>query len=163
MYKHPYIVEVEERPNNIFVVKFYLKAHRHSENRYSLTLSKAQRDKDGLHTGAHNLFKVMNTLLMISKVFHKKTPTASFGFIGAPKFSEMDVNVNAENINPDGTYRNTSRFRVYKNYVARYYPPSIFDHIEFKSSSGYMIKNKMNKSLTKDHVEELFLEYITPN
>lgn len=97
---------------------------------------------------------------MISKVFHKKFPSASFGFIGAPKISEMDKKQNAANINIDGTYRNTSRFRVYKNYVLRYYPPNLFDHIEFKSSSGYLVKNIANKSLTETKAENLLLGYI---
>ena len=158
MYNHTYIVEVEERLHSIFVVKFYLKSHRHSEKRYSLVLSPEQRIEGD--SGAFNCLRILNTLLNISKVLIKKDAKASFGFIGAPKLIEMDEEKNKVNINPDGTYKNTTRFRVYKGFVARYYPPRLFSHIEFTNSSGYIIKNKQNKELTKGVVESLLIDYI---
>lgn len=161
MYNHTYIVEVEERPHSIYIVKFYLKSHSNSKNRYSLVLTPIQR-KEG-HSGAFHCLRVLNTLLNISKVLIKKNPKASFGFMGAPKLIEMDESENGKNINSDGTFRNTTRFRVYKSYVARYYPPRLFNHIEFKNSSGYIIKNKENKELTKSIVEEMLIQYIELN
>lgn len=80
--------------------------------------------------------------------------------MGTPKFSDIDKEKNVRNINSDNTYINTSRFRVYKNYVLRYYPPHLFDHIEFKSSSRYVVKNKQNTFLNKNKLEEFLLDYI---
>lgn len=150
-----YIIEVESREFNIYVVKFYLKSHRDSDKRYFLTLDKHQRDSELKDTGAKNCFLILNTILKISGVILKKDSKASFGFVGAPKISEIDNSVNT-----DGTYKNTTRFRVYKSYVLRYFSPEKFKHIEFLNSSSYILKNKHNNMLTKDVVEKLLISYI---
>ncbi len=159
MYSHTYIIEVEHRDYNIYAIKFYLKSHRYSDNRYSLTLNQNQKDKN--HSGAKNFLIILNTMMSLTKDILIKDSKASFGFIGAPIFSEMDFELNNDNINNDGTYKNTKRFRIYKAFVLRYFSPQRFEHIQFINSSAYLIRNKKNTLLTKQVSEEQLNDYLS--
>lgn len=159
MYKHVYIIEIEHRLHDIYIAKFYIKSHRNSDNRYNLTLNKVLRNNNEDH-GGKNFLRILNTLIKISGVILKKNENASFGFIGAPRFIEMDSELNAQNINDDGTYRNTIRFRVYKSFVLRYFSPEKYQHIEFINSSAYLIKNLKNLDLTEKVAQKALLSFL---
>lgn len=133
-----YIVEVLFLKHNIFIVQFYLKAHRLSGNRFNLLL----RENNNKH-----VFFVLNTVTNICLEIINKKPKASFGFMGAPISKETNPKKNRLNINPDRTIKNTKRHRVYSLYVKRYFPPSKFTHIEFSQSSCYLLKNNSNELL----------------
>lgn len=90
-------------------------------------------------------------------VYYREDSGVSFGFVGAPKITELKTNKN-----PDGTFINTSRFRIYKNFSASYYPPEKFEHVEFKNSSSYLLRNTKNENLTVEKAVKLMRSY-TPN
>lgn len=154
-----YIVEVEEHPYQIFVIKFFQKNHRHSKNRYSLLNSERFLRRHNTR-GVRNFLHILNTITdLIIKRIYKPNSLASFGFLGAPTKNELEEK-NSKNINPDGTVVKTKRFNVYGMYVKRYFSPEKFEHIELETSSGYLIKSRSNLTLTTDKVEEFFDSYI---
>ncbi len=153
IYNHTYLVEVEHLKYNIKIVKFYLKHHQYSKKKYSLILKKSEKSKK-YPNGSKNFIMLLNTLLEISMVYYREDNDVSFGFVGAPKISELKTNKN-----PDGTFINTERFRIYKNFSASYYSPEKFEHIEFKTSSGYLLRNLNNKDLTVEKAAKLLHSY----
>lgn len=170
MYNFKYFVEVEHRDANVKIVKFFLRDHRHSENKYSLTLipeqkknitdPKTGKKKEYCGTGAGHFLRVLNTMLAISLEYYREDPTVSFGFMGAPTLEEKDEEKNKKNINPDGTIKNTTRFRIYRTQALNYFPEDKFEHIQFTNSSSYVIRNKVNKDLDKNLVKKYHDDYI---
>lgn len=159
-----YLVEVFFYDYNVYAIKFFLKKHRFSNNRYNLVYPKTFASKRGRKTGNFNFFKVLNTISHISLEIVKRDPLASFGFLGAPKESELDNDINAENINDDCTVANTKRYKVYHNYVSRYYDPNKFEYISSNTSSIMLLRNNKNsKVLTKEVAEKYIIEEIIPN
>lgn len=101
----------------------------------------------------------MNTINSIMINLYLKEKVSSFGFMGAPTKKETGHN-NRENINSDGTVRETKRYNIYNLYVKRYYSPTDFEHVEIPSSSCYVVKSKLNTQLTKEKIESFFIDYI---
>lgn len=66
-----YWVWVEVYQHDFYAVKFHLKAHRHSDNKYNLL------------TGLNEARPVINTCIAIMQEIYNINPRASFGFIGA--------------------------------------------------------------------------------
>lgn len=155
-----YIVEVENHPNDIFILKFFQKNHRHSKDRYSLTNTRKFLKRKN-KSGTENFLKILNTILDISLTIYRKNKKASFGFMGAPTIKELDKNKSTKTINNDGTVEETTRFNIYSIYVKRYFSPKYFIHIEIKSSSCYMLKSVKNTSLNTENIEHFFKQYIT--
>jgi len=156
MYNHTYLVEIDQREHDIFVPKLYLKSHKLSENRYSLTiLDKLKKEIDPNIDGTENFLKILNTILLICKSYLDNKNQASFAFMGSPKISEIDTKQNF-----DGSFYDTTRFRIYKNFVLKYFSPKNFKHIEFRSTSFYLVMNKKNQSLNKSIAEKLLNSYL---
>lgn len=149
-----YIVEVLFLKHNIFIIQFFLKAHRLSGNRFNLLLKNPNENNN------KHVFFVLNTITNICLEIIKKKPKASFGFMGAPTSKETNPKKNKSNINPDRTIKNTKRHRVYSLYVKRYFPPSTFTHIEFSQSSCYLLKNNSNDLLDIELANEYHNELI---
>lgn len=141
-----YIAEILHLSYNIYVIQFFLKNHRLSEQRFNSLLNE--------NNNRHSFF-VLNTLVNISMDIIKANPHASFGFMGAPIRKET-TKKNSVNINPDNTVKNTKRYRTYALYVKRYYPPDLFSHIDYKDSSCYLLKNTKNQNLTEE-TSDLYL------
>jgi len=70
---HRYIVNVEEYEYQIFVVKFHLKEHANSVNKYKIV------------SNFGDTSRIINTCLHIMIDMYKEYPKASFGFIGVDK------------------------------------------------------------------------------
>jgi hypothetical protein len=149
-----YIVELIKLDYDIYVIQFFLKNHRLSENRFNLLLPK------GKGSNKH-VFYLLNTITKIAVEIIEQNPNASFGFMGAATSRENNKKKNAENINPDSTIRNTKRYRVYSKYVLRYFPPNVFTHIEYKNSSCYLLKNNRNQ-LSYEFLDE-YLNFLIEN
>lgn len=159
-----YLVEVFYYDYNVYAIKFFMKKHKLSENRYSLTYPQKFKEKRGCKTGNSNFLKVMNTVLKITLEISKKDNLASFGFMGAPKLKESDPEKNAENINADNTVANTKRYKVYHLYARRYFNPSDFEYIDSSTSSILLLRNNRNKDvLTKQVAEDYINNEIIPN
>ena len=101
---------------------------------------------------------------MIAKDISLEDELASFGFLGAPKMVELDVDLNKPNINADNTVSNTKRYTVYTLYVRRFYNPLDFEYIESNTASIMLLRNNKNKEiLTKDIAEKFIINEIIPN
>lgn len=163
-FKDIYLVEVFYYEHNVYAIKFFMKKHRLSNNRYSLIYPQRFKEKRGCATGNHNFLKVMNTVLMISLEIKRKDNLASFGFMGAPKPTESNPKTNPENVNLDNTVANTKRYKVYQLYAKRYFNPEKFEYIYSKSSSILLLRNNDNKGqLTKEIAEDYINNIIIPN
>lgn len=156
-----YILEVLHLEHNIYVVQFYLKNHKLSENRFSLLLPSEIK---GNNT---HVFYLLNTIINLCGTIYLKDNHASFGFMGAPTTKENNYKKNTSNINPDRTVRNTKRFRVYSNFVRRYFSPNDFSHISFKDASCFLLKNNNNNRLDEiiatDYLNEIIDKKIAVN
>lgn len=75
-----YWVWVKVYQRDFYAVKFHLKAHRNSPNKYSLM------------SGLNEARPVINTCIVIMQEIGSINPRASFGFIGANMQNESDVN-----------------------------------------------------------------------
>ena len=113
-----YLVEVDEFSDFLlYVVKFYLKNHRLS------------KDKFRLQTRLNEASRCIGTCINIMVELHQKNPHRSFAFIGAASESE----------NSD----NTKRFRLYKKIMEAVFSSATFKHFQHPKSSAYLMLNKL--------------------
>lgn len=154
-----YILEVEHHEFDIFIIKFFQKNHRDSKKRYTL-LNTSKFLKQRNSNGTKNFLIILNTIIDVIINIYSVNKNSSFGFIGAPTKAELNKSTNMANINSDGTVANTKRFNTYGIYVSRYFSPEQFQHIQLETSSGYLIKSKLNTTLTLNKVESFFKDYI---
>lgn len=164
-YNDIYLVEVFHYDHHVYALKFFLKKHKLSPNRYSMCYPQKFKERRGFPTGNGNFLKVMNTIIQIAiNEILSGDELASFGFLGAPKVSESDPNNNAHNINPDNTVANTKRYKVYLSYCERLFNPEKFEYIYSNTSSILLLRNNSNKeALTKEQAEEYIVQQIIPN
>jgi hypothetical protein len=101
---------------DLYIVKFYLKNHRYSDDKYSLL------------TNFQEFPSILGTIINIMMETYKNNPKSSFCFQGA--------NSKKEDI------KETKRFRVYKEVMARCFSPTFFHHIEDSNKSFYLLLNK---------------------
>ena len=111
-----YWVWVEVYEHDMYAVKFHLKAHRDSKNKYNLM------------TGLNEARPVINTCISIMQEIGSVNPRSSFGFIGA----------NME----DEPYYFTKRFRIYSRMMATYFGENEFEHYMMLSKSAYLMIRK---------------------
>lgn len=159
-FNHIYIIEIEKFESNIYIIQFYLKSHSDSDERNSLIIAE---DSKGKRNGATNFLIVLNTIQDLIFSYLSRNDKASFGFVGA-----KSINFNKESIlntkvleieNEDGTTVNRQRFRIYVNYVSRYFSQKFFKHLEMKSISCYLLLNKKNELTHKESLN-FFLKYL---
>ncbi len=158
------IVEVFEYKHNVYAIKFYLKKHSLSQNKYFLTYDKKFLKRKRATNGCKNLFFTLNTILNIAvNEILKNNTNASFGFMGAPKLSELQ-DLDSGNVNDDGTIANTTRYRMYFLYVKRHFNPEEFEYIISKTSSIVLLRNnRYSDKLTKDIAEKYIKNDIIPS
>jgi len=154
-----YLVEVFHYEHNVYAIKFFQKKHRLSKNRYNITYPREFRDKV---TGNRNFLKILHTVNAIAMTILKDDELASFGFLGAPRLSELDPDINGDRINPDSTVSDTKRYRIYGNYVRRYYDPKTFKYIESPSASILLLMNQRNQTLTEEKAVCYIRDVIIP-
>lgn len=155
------IVEVFHHPNNVYVVKFFLKKHRYSDKRYNLVYPNKYRKRKGAINGSKCFLKVMNTVLQISLEILNNDPIASFGYMGAPIKEEQE---DPKRINVDGTIIDTKRYKVYLSYVKRYFDPSAFEYLDSNKTSIMLLRNNKNKTtLTKKVADNYIKDIVIPN
>lgn len=129
-----YWVWVEAYEHDMYAVKFHLKAHRNSKDKYNLM------------TGLNEARPVINTCIAIMREIAKDHPHASFGFIGASMRGEPEFM--------------TKRFRVYSRIMATYFTEDVFEHYVNVSKSAYMLIRKSELESSPGLVEELSVKFI---
>ena len=120
---------VEVYDNHFYEIKFHLKVHKDSENKYSFM------------TGLHEARQVINTCMCIMMEIAKKDPRSSFGFIGANMAGESTIF--------------TKRFKVYSRIVATYFSDEHFEHTMNIEKSAYMLVRRSEIEANPDLVSQL--------
>ena len=113
---HKYIVEVEQYEYHLYALKYYLKHHQDSSNKYKLT------------SRLNEMQPVIRTCLNIMLDLYSKDPLASFGFIGSPSLNE--------------TTNHTQRHRIYSRVMENFFSPQSFQHYSDPGKSIYFIVNQ---------------------
>ena len=116
--KHRYIIRVEQYDYFLYAVKFHLKSHTHSPEKYNVL------------TGFHDMKGCVGTCLKVMLEIYKNNPYASFCFIGANSKEE-----NKEQ---------TRRFLIYQRVMKNYFSDVHFFHTTVEKESFYMMLNRLN-------------------
>ena len=124
----------------MYVLKFHLKSHKDSNNKYSLIV---HHEKDNYN---FDVSVILNTCINILVDIKNENENASFGFKGSPDL--------------DGLINNTRRYRVYKLLTENKFSTKYFEHIVSKKDSTYLLlnKNKNVKAMLLD-INNMFTEY----
>lgn len=111
-----YWVWVECYQHHFYAVKFHLKNHRNSEQKYNVM------------TGLHEARQCIKTVMAIMNTIAEEDSKASFGFIGANMPGESEAY--------------TKRFRVYERYMVSYFDTILFKHIVNYQKSAYLLLSR---------------------
>lgn len=110
-----YWVIIDRCVHNIYVIKFHLKAHRHSERKYNI-LTNLREARTVLYT----------CLEIMLKEIYANDDTASVGFVGANIIGESTSN--------------TKRFRFYRRFVLTHIKlDNVFEHFANEEKSAYIL------------------------
>lgn len=124
-----YWVWVEVYDNDFYAVKFHLKAHRDSANKYSIM------------TGFNEARPVICTCIAIMDEIAHINPRSSFGFIGASMKEESSFM--------------TKRFRIYSLFMATYFAETVFEHRMMMDKSAYLLVRKSELEKTPELLSTL--------
>ena len=158
-----YIVEIEHHENSIFIIKFFQKNHRESNNKYYL-LNTLKFLKNKKTNGVRNFRKILRTITNLCLNIYNNNKESCFAFMGAPTIEELkpkkERHKKCQTIqNPDGTIQNSKRYNVYKTFVSNTFSPFDFEHFDIKTSSCYLLKSPHNQKVNKEYTKEFFKNY----
>lgn len=128
-----YWVWVEVYDSDFYAIKFHLKAHRDSPNKYSLL------------TGLNEARPVINTCIAIMLEIANVNERASFGFIGASMSTESESN--------------TKRFRLYRKFMATYFSEANFVHFFNICKSSYVMIRRSEIERNPNLLDELDVKF----
>lgn len=114
---HTYIVRAECFPEHVYCLKFFDKAHRNSDNKFSL-LTNTFEPRTIFYTLYHIMLDVLN-----------RDPLASFFFIGAAD-------------DQDEIGLATRRYRIYRKFTSSVVSEKRFEHFRVNDTSLYILVNK---------------------
>jgi hypothetical protein len=138
-----YIIEVDEFEDFLlFAIKFYLKSHRDSPKRFTLT------------TGLKEAPSIITTCVNVMIDLYIQNPFCSFTFVGMPLESEQE--------NKD----NTKRFRLYSKIMKFLFSDKKFHHYHYSKSSVYLLLNRdfaTNQPNLLEQIETFFLKHYELN
>ena len=108
-----YIAEVEHYKSDLYAIKFYLKVHQNSKDRFTVL------------TNLHEARPVIYTCIAILIDIYRQNNKASFAFIGSPSPKEIE----REKRNPRQKKENrTQRFRIYSTLMSTFFSETYFEH-----------------------------------
>lgn len=130
-----YIAEVEHYNLDLYAIKFYLKSHQNSKDRFTVL------------TNLHEARPVIYTCIAILiDIFHQNNK-ASFAFIGSPSPKEIE----REKRNPRQKKENrTQRFRIYSTLMSTFFSETYFEHRNSPRHSFYLMRNKSSHYSLKE-------------
>lgn len=130
-----YIAEVEHYKCDLYAVKFYLKAHQNSKERFNVL------------TNLYEARPVIYTCIAILIDVYHQNNKASFAFIGSPSPKE----ILRENENSCLKKENrTQRFRIYSTLMSTFFSETHFEHRNSPRHSLYLMRNKSSNNSLKD-------------
>lgn len=130
-----YMVWVECYRHHFYAVKFHLKNHRYSDNKYRY-MTKLNEARQVIHT-------CINIMLEIAM----EDDLSSFGFIGANSIGE--------------SIKETKRFQVYKILMATYFSEEHFLHVQNVNKSAYVMIRKEMQRKRPEILDELNDSFIS--
>jgi len=134
-----YIVVLQEFQFHFIGIKFYLKAHTDSPNKYNLL------------TGRNDVQGCVRTCIAIMISRFRNNPKTSYGFIGANLLNE--------------SMNNTKRFKIYRQVMENFFSPLHFTHYSLQKESVYLM---LNNYMLKKHphffqvIKESYVAYYQP-
>lgn len=130
-----YIVEVEHYKFDLYAVKFYLKIHQNSKDRFNVL------------TNLYEARSVIYTCIAILIDIYQQNNKASFAFIGSPSPKEIE----REKENPCQKKENrTQRFRIYSTLISTFFSETYFEHRNSPRHSLYLMRNKSSNDSLKN-------------
>ncbi len=127
-----YLVEVEVYRYNVFIIKYFLKKHKHSSLKYNIL------------TNENRCSKVVSTCIRIMLQIHDKNPLASYGFLGA--------NTVKSETGYSEPKRITKRFLVYRRAMYALFGTETFTHFMDLEHSAYLMISNQDDSV--DNIKE---------
>lgn len=122
-----YIAEVEHYKFDLYAIKFYLKVHQNSKDRFTVL------------TNLYEARPVIYTCIAILIDIYHQNNQASFAFIGSPSPKEIE----RERRNPRQKKENrTQRFRIYSTLMSTFFSETYFEHRNSPRHSLYLMRNK---------------------
>jgi len=118
--KYRYILLAEEYEYEVFAIKFYLKNHADSEDRFKI------------NTNYFNALTIFGTCLRVMQGLVKEHPAASFFIFGSQSHKDK---LNAP----------SQRFRIYQRMIENVFSPVNFYHYALSIRSIYLVLNKKNE------------------
>lgn len=129
-----YMVWVECYQHHFYAIKFHLKNHRYSDNKYRF-MTKLNEARNVIHT-------CIDIMLDIAI----EDDLSSFGFIGANSIGEK--------------IEETKRFQVYKVLMATYFSEERFQHVQNVNKSAYVMIRRAMLKKNPQLLEELNTSFI---
>lgn len=117
---HRYLIRVEEYTHYLHALKFHLKAHSDSPNKYNLV------------TNYNDMTACVRTCINVMLEIYKNNPYASFSFIGANSIDEPKAR--------------TKRFNIYERLMKNFFSDVHFTHLIVEKESLYLLLNNNDKS-----------------
>ena len=128
-----YIAEVEHYKSDLYAIKFYLKVHQNSKDRFTVL------------TNLHEARPVIYTCIAILIDIYRQNNKASF--IGSPSPKEIE----REKRNPRQKKENrTQRFRIYSTLMSTFFSETYFEHRNSPRHSLYLMRNKSSRYSLKE-------------
>lgn len=124
-----YILRAEFHEEDVFVIKFYVKAHRKSDLKYSKIVNRGDYG---------NIFISCVKCIPLLLEHH---PSASFGLIGSPSYDSRSKRIES--------YFNNQRFKIYSRVAAEKIGTETFTHIKDENISGYLLINNCHTETDK--------------
>lgn len=120
-----YIVLLHQFEFDIFIIKFFLKKHKLSKDKYKLL------------TNLNNGTRILSTCIDVLIHVYTICPNASFGFIGEQLKNEKESKrFKKELIN--------KRFSLYRRMVTSLFDDTLFSHHQYLNENAYVLLNKSN-------------------
>jgi hypothetical protein len=127
--KAKYLVEVERYVNNIYILKFYKRAHKHCKERYNLL------------TNEGRCSRIIGTCFSIFLDIYKENELASLGFIGAYTIDPITGKKEGKD--------NTKRYRIYTKAMINYFGEKTYTYFDAPSQSFYLAVSNKNPNVYK--------------
>jgi hypothetical protein len=132
-----YIINVENYKYDFYHIKFHLKNHTASKNKYRI------------QTNTFDAFRIISTCFNVLFHIFEKNRYASFGFIGMSSKNEK-IKENKQN----------KRFRIYRRKALNLFSENDFIHVENLDNNAYFLINRHNPEINlQDKIKNMINDY----
>lgn len=135
-----YIIRAEYHEEDVFCIKFYPTSLKHSEKKYSLL------------TNRHDVSRIIKTVSGVIVELLKEYPGACFAFYASPIFDSNTRRFEAGSCN--------KRYKVYFEFIKRFFGPELFAHFAYRNINGYLLVNRKHPDVDskEKRISQMFIE-----